>query len=286
MGVWGDIKESTGINKVTDELGRAGDKVEHITGLSPLELAATISTLGGYSALNASVSPSVTALKDFIATPQGTQKLAAAYGITNRDEIEEFAKDPTGAIKRAEEAAMRVAELQKTSAGRAILQQEQQLQNTTEQTQPFRDLATDTAIPQLSALALGGETGYQQSDILSRQLESDREGILKNRAAGPGIKSSGTFKNLADLASTLSAEDVGRFEQGNIDLLNTGLRGEEILRSAEDATTGAASNIYSGLGQNLNASQQNVASAQLTNAATLGSGISSLSSLALLRGDN
>lgn len=274
-----------GVDKVYAELRRGLDKVEHVTGLSPAELAATVASLGGYSAVSQAVSPATTALKDFVVSPEGRAKLAAAYGIRERDAIEEFAKDPTGAIERAEKAAARIAELQKTSAGQAILQQEQQLDKISGLTQPFRQVATDTAMPTLSALALGGEVDYQPSELLGRQLESGREGILQNRAAGGSIKSSGTFENLGDLASNLSAEDIGRYEQGNINLLNTGLRAEDILRGAETSVTGAAGNIFSGLGASLNTAQQNIANAELANAQTLGSGISSLSSLALLRGE-
>lgn len=255
MGLWSSIKKEVG--RVGDSIGKETERL-----IEPVKFLSDA--------------------KD-IATSDAVSDLTGGNGPMDVvGKIEDFVKDPLGNISDAEKAAARIAELQKTSAGRNILLQEQQLAQVAGLTQPFREAGTDVALPMLSALALGGEVDYQPSELLGRRLASGREGILKNRAARAGIKSSRTFEDLADLASTLSAEDLGRFEQGNINLLNTGLRAEDVLRQSVTSTAGSVGGIFGNLGQSLTTAQQNTGAAQLANANTIGGGVSSLASLALL----
>lgn len=262
--------------RAEDQFNRTSDTIEQKTGIPVKEITGIAAALSsGGLAGGASMASNATNLSKI-------QQAAAAYGYSEKDEIEQFIKDPLGAIEDAEKAAARIAELQKTSAGRAILQQEEQLERIEGITQPVRDVATETALPTLSSLALGGDVDYQPSELLTKQLETGREGVLRNRAAGSGVKSSTTFENLSDLAQGLVSDDIQRFEQGNINLLNTGLRAEDVVRQTGTSTAGNVSNIFGNLGSQLNQAQQNIAGSQIATGQTVDSGLSSLLTLGLL----
>lgn len=209
-----------------------------------------------------------------------------ALGLSDPGSASSYVADPLdlfGTRASADNEAIQNILTQSAESGIAL--NEAQLAQIEALTAPFRDASTNTALPTLSSFALGGDTGYTQSDLLTRQLASGREGILESRSAGSGVKSSGTFEDLASLASTLSAEDVSRYEQSNTDLLNTGLRAEEVLRQTGTSLGGTVGNIFGNLGTGLNTASQNLAQSQTTSANTLANGVSSLSRLAEL-GDN
>lgn len=167
------------------------------------------------------------------------------------------------------------------SARQNIALQEEQLAEIERLTAPFRAAATDVALPTLSAFARGGDVDFTPSALFGRQLETGRQGVLRQQAARGGVKSSGTFERLADLVSGLAAEDVGRFEQGQLALLQSGLGGEEALRQAGTTLTGNIGGILGSLGQGLNLQQQQQAQAERARAQTLASGVSGLGDLAL-----
>jgi hypothetical protein len=179
------------------------------------------------------------------------------------------------------DAQAEIQKLLKESAESGIALNQQQLAVVEKLTQPFRDAGTQTALPNLQALAQGGDVDFQPSKLAGRQLEAGREGILKSRSGG-SLKSSGTFSNFADLATRVSAEDVGRFEQDQLDLLRTGLKGEDILRGTSTQTAGNVGGIFSNLGRAQNLSLQQLAEQQKAGGETLSSGVQSLSQLAFL----
>jgi len=157
-------------------------------------------------------------------------------------------------------------------------------------TAPFRSAATDTAIPALSALAFGGEIDFEPSKLFDVSLARGREGVLEGQAARSGVKSSGTFERLADLVSGLASEDIGRFESGNLSLLNTGQRAENILSGAESSIAGNIGGIFRNKGQlaQLSSQQRGQSAADLisqggqsalSKAQTTAGGIKGLSSL-------
>jgi hypothetical protein len=182
---------------------------------------------------------------------------------------------------KAQASQGRVSDILTQSAQENIALQEAQLEEIERLTAPFREAATGQALPALSALAFGGEVDFQPSQLFQQQLERGREGILRQQAGRGGLKTSRTFERLADLVGGLAAEDVGRFEQRQLGLLQTGLGSEEALRQAGTSLTGNIGAIRSGLGQGLNLSQQQLAQAQATGLSSLGSGLRGISDLAL-----
>lgn len=167
------------------------------------------------------------------------------------------------------------------SANENIALQERQLAEIERITAPFREAATGTALPSLSALALGGDVDFQPSQLFERQLDRGRTGVLRGQAAGgAGVKSSRTFERLSDLVSGLAAEDFGRFEAGNLSLLNQGVTATGQLGQAGSQLTGNVGAIFSNLGQGLNVQGQQRGQAERARAQTLSGGIQGLGSLA------
>lgn len=185
---------------------------------------------------------------------------------------------------KAKASQGRVSDILAQSAQENIALQEEQLAEIERLTAPFRNVATGQALPALSALAFGGEVDYQPSRLFQQQLERGREGILRQQAGRGGIKSSGTFERLADLVGGLASEDVGRFEQRQLGLLQTGLGSEEALRQAGTQLTGNISGALGQLGQGLNLSAQQLGQAQAAGLQSLGSGFGGLSDLMLALG--
>jgi len=164
------------------------------------------------------------------------------------------------------------------SAFENIALQEEQLGKVSELTDPFRQ-AGQKGLGALSNLAFGGDVDYQPSKLFGQQLESGRRGILRQQAGGGGIKSSRTFERLSDLVSGLAAEDVGRFESGQLDLLRTGLRAEDVLRQTGGQTGQTVGNIFGNLGQGLNLAEQQKGQAALAQSQTLAGGVRGLGDL-------
>jgi hypothetical protein len=182
--------------------------------------------------------------------------------------------------KRAEATQAEIEQILTKSAQDNIKLQQDQLAQIAAQTAPFRGAATDVALPQLSALAFGGDVDFQPSKLFGRQLEQGRTGILRSQAAGgAGVKSSRTFERLGDLVSGLAGEDVGRFEQGQQGLLNQGITATNQLGQSGSQLTGNVANIFSNLGQGLNQAQQNQGQARQSSFQGLGSGLAGLSQL-------
>ena len=186
------------------------------------------------------------------------QSLLSQYGITGPP-------DPT----TLEGSAMANIDLQKS-----------QLAKIEELTGPYRRAGTDVALPNLSALAFGGNVDYQPSQLYNQQLSAGRQGVMRSQAAGgAGVKSSRTFERLADLVSGLAGEDLGRFEQGNQTLLNQALTATNQLGQAGSQLTGNVGNIYGNLGQGLNLAAQQRGQGQLAQSQTLKSGVTGLGDL-------
>lgn len=181
----------------------------------------------------------------------------------------------------AEQNAKQINAILKQSAEAGIALNESQLAEIERLTAPFRTAATGTALPNLSALAFGGDIDFNPSQLFNAQLEQGREGILQGQAAGPGIKSSSTFGKLSDLVSGLAAEDIGRFESGQASLLEAGRGAEAGLSSAGTRLSGNIGDILSNLGAGQSATAQGVAQQRRASGQTLSSGLSGLSQLLL-----
>jgi hypothetical protein len=179
-------------------------------------------------------------------------------------EFGQFAADPLDLFgQRAQQTSDRINQILEESAAAGIALNEAQIAEITKLAEPFTTAATQTALPSLSNLALGGDIDFQTSPLAKRQLETGRESIVENRAAGGKLKSSGTFKNLADLASRVASEDIGRFEGGQTALLNAGIGAEQGLRSAGTQVSGNISDLLTNLSSGVGATSSNLANKQL-----------------------
>lgn len=183
----------------------------------------------------------------------------------------------------AEDTAEKVNALLKQSAEAGIALNEEQLAEIEKLTAPFREAATGTALPNLSALATGGDVDYTPSKLYGTQLEQGREGIIEGQAAGPGIKSSATFEKLSGLVSGLAAEDVGRYEQGQKSLLETGRGAEAGLSSAGGQITGNIGDTLANLSARQGQVSQNLQQQQIAGGQTAASALGGLSQFLLAR---
>lgn len=196
-------------------------------------------------------------------------------------ETGQFFADPLDLFGiRAGQTRNRLNEILQQSARENIALQESQLAEIERLTAPFRDAATGTALPSLSALAFGGDIDFQPSQLFQQQLESGREGILQQQSGGgAGVKSSNTFQRLSDLVSGLASEDMGRFEQGNLDLLNRGVTATNQLGQAGSQLTGNVGGIFSNLGQGLGQAERAFGQSRNASLQGLSSSLGGLSQL-------
>lgn len=184
---------------------------------------------------------------------------------------------------RAGRTADEINQLLQQSAAAGIALNEEQLARIEELTTPFREAGIGTALPTLSALALGGEVDFQPSQLFQTQLAQGREGILGGQAARGNIKSSNTFGRLSDLVSGLAAEDVGRFERGQTALLDLGRGAEQGFTQAGTQLTGNIGNLLTNLGAGQAATAQNLAQQQVASGQTAASGLAGLAQLLATR---
>lgn len=185
--------------------------------------------------------------------------------------------DITG--EKASETADRINAILKQSAQEGIALNESQLAEIEKLTAPFREAATGTALPALSALAFGGDVDFQPSQLFETQLTRGREGILGGQAARGAIKSSSTFGQLSDLVSGLAAEDIGRFERGQAGLLEAGRGAEAGLTQAGTRLSGNIGDILSNLGRSESIVAQNLGQQRAATGRTVASGLAGLSQL-------
>lgn len=208
----------------------------------------------------------------------GAQLLAAeASGITDKLDV----LDIQG--KKAEETANEVNRILRESAEAGISLNQEQLAKIEELTAPFRAAATDTALPQLTALAFGGNIDYTPSKLYETQLQQGRENILQGQAAGSGIKSSATFGKLSDLVSGLASEDIGRFERGQASLLELGRGAQQGLTQAGSRITGNIADLLTNQQAGVGATAQSLAQQRLATGQTIASGVGGLTQLLALQ---
>lgn len=207
----------------------------------------------------------------------GAQLLAAeASGLTDKLDV----LDLQG--KKAEAAANEVNEILRQSAQAGINLNEEQLARIEELTAPFRAAATETALPQLSALAFGGDVDFTPSKLFETQLSQGRENILQGQAAGPGIKSSATFGKLSDLVSGLASEDIGRFERGQAGLLELGRGAQQGVTQAGSRLTGNIADLLTNQQAGIGATAQSLGQQRLATGQTIASGLGGLTQLLAL----
>jgi len=182
---------------------------------------------------------------------------------------------------KVEDATNEASSILRRSADQNIALQEEQQSKISDLTDPFRSAGRDVALPSLSALAFGGEVDFQPSKLFERQVEQGRDNIIQNRTGG-NLKSSRTFENLADLVTGAASQDIGRFEQGQNTLLNSGQRAENVLRGVETGTAQRIGSIFNNLGQGLNNQKQQLAQAQDAGAQSFSNTLGGLAKFLLL----
>lgn len=198
-----------------------------------------------------------------------------------QSETGQIALDPldlTGG--RAKKKAATISDLLIGSTKRGISEAERQLSRIEQLQAPFRGQALETALPSLTALATGvGETGFKSSKLFQLQAEQGTRAIKRRLAAQGKFSSSQRFEETADLISKLSAEDVGRFEAGNLAQLQVGIGSTAALNKAGLALGTAGKSLLSSLGESLSATQTNLGAQRKSSFEGAANTISGLSTL-------
>jgi hypothetical protein len=204
------------------------------------------------------------------------------FGASKIDpDVAEFLTDPLDLSgKRAREAQEGVNQLLLSSTRAGLEEQRGQLSELERLSAPFREAATETALPTLRALATGqGEVGFTPSKLFQLQKEQGTRGIRRRLAAQGKFGSSQRFEEEADLISQLARADVERFERGNLAQLQAGIGTTEALGAAGQTLGAAGGALLSNLGQQQNIAQQNLGAQRRASFESAASGISGLASL-------
>ena len=168
------------------------------------------------------------------------------------DKATNWLADPMDlAGERAEQTQEEVSDILSGNTRAGITQQEQQMGLLDKLQGPFRDAALNSAMPNLQSLAFGGEIDYQPSKLFELQSKVGQRGIRRRLAAQGKLDSSQRFEEEGALLQGLAAEDLQRFEQGQLAQLQTGLDSTEALNAAGQTLGGNISNLRSNLGAGL-----------------------------------
>ena len=193
----------------------------------------------------------------------------------------QFILDPLDIFgTRAEETADTINTLLTGSVKAGITEKERQLSKIEQLQKPFRDVALETALPSLTALATGvGETGFTSSKLFQLQADQGTRAIKRRLAAQGKFSSSQRFEETGDLLSKLAAEDVGRFEAGNLAQLQVGIGSTAALNKAGLALGTSGKSLLSTLGESLSTTQTNLGAQRKSSFEGAANTISGLSTL-------
>ena len=189
----------------------------------------------------------------------------------------QFIADPLDLFGiRSEQTLEEVKKISLESTRAGIAQQEDQLAELERLQGPFRESALETALPNLEALAFGGDVDFQPSKLFQLQSDIGQRGIRRKLAAQGKFGSSQRFEEESGLLQGLAAEDLGRFEAGQLALLQSGIGATDALNVAGGTLSGNIAALQSNLGAAQAAAAQAAGAQQ---AASLQGGSAALSGL-------
>lgn len=142
------------------------------------------------------------------------------------------------------------------SAQEGILAQEAQRERIQELYEPFYRGAVEGALPQLQAMAEGGEIEYTPSRLYEYQRERGERDIRRQMAARGLAASSAQAQRLSDLRLSLAQEEMDRLYSGQLSRLQLGAGAAGAISAAGGAIGRNIAGIYGGLGTGLAAAQQ------------------------------
>lgn len=172
-------------------------------------------------------------------------------------EIGQMIADPLDLFgHRAEETRGEVGRLLTESAESGIKAQEEQRQKIKEMYAPFYDSAVEGGLPQLQALAMGGEVDYTPSRLYEYSKERGERNIRRTQAAKGQLKSSATEERLSDLRLGLAEEETERLYSGQLSRVQLGAGAGDAVGAASRTLGGNVAGLYTGLGSGMRLTEQ------------------------------
>lgn len=141
-----------------------------------------------------------------------------------------------------------------TQAG--ISAQESRREQIREMYEPFYQSAITGGLPQLQAMAEGGEIDYTPSRLYEYSKERGERNIRRIQAAKGQLGSSATEERLSDFRLGLAQEEMDRLYAGQLSRVQLGTGAAGAVGAASRALGGNVAGLYTGLGSGLNIAEQ------------------------------
>jgi hypothetical protein len=186
---------------------------------------------------------------------------AGQLGILEGDSIfgeaGQFLADPMDLFGvRSGQTQEEVSGILEASTQAGIDAQEEMRERIRQMYEPWYQSAVSDALPQLGAMATGGEIDYTPSKLYEYQKKTGERNIKRGMAARGLSESSAAEKNLSDLRLGLAEEEMDRLYAGELSRVQLGSGAADAVSAASRSLGGNVAGLYTGLGGGLNISQQ------------------------------
>jgi hypothetical protein len=158
--------------------------------------------------------------------------------------------------EQAEEDRAAISAILEESAASGIAAQEEQRARIKEMYAPYYESAVSGGLPQLQAMAEGGEIDYTPSRLYEYSKERGERNIRRIQASKGQLESSATEERLSDFRLGLAEEEMDRLYAGQLSRTQLGSGAADAVGAASRALGGNVGALYSNLGAGLNVAQQ------------------------------
>ena len=193
---------------------------------------------------------------DFLAGPANPGGQLDILG-GSQGEFGQFLADPMDLFGvRAEQTQEQISGILEQSTQEGIASQEAMREQIRQMYEPWYNSAVNSALPQLQAMATGGELDYQPSKLYEYQKKIGERNINRSMASRGLAESSAKEQSMSDLRLGLAEEEMDRLYSGELSRLQLGSGAADAVSAASRSLGGNVAGLYTGLGGGLNAAQQ------------------------------
>lgn len=193
-------------------------------------------------------------------------------------ELGQTAADPFDLLgERAGAAQEEISGILEQSAQAGIDAQEEMREQIRVMYEPWYNAAVNEGLPQLQAMATGGEIDYTPSRLYEYQKDRGERNIKRQMAAGGLSESSASQEKLSDFRLGLAQEEMDRLYQGELSRVQLGSGAADAVGAASRTLGGNVAGLYSNLGGGLNLASQQYGEARQSAYTGLSSSLSGMS---------
>jgi hypothetical protein len=193
-------------------------------------------------------------------------------------ETGQFAADPFDLLgERAGQTQEDISGILEESAQAGIDAQEARREQIRQLYEPWYNAAVNEGLPQLQAMANGGDIDYTPSRLYEYQKDRGERNINRQSAAGGLSESSARQENLSDFRLGLAQEEMDRLYAGQLSRVQLGSGASNAISAASQTLGGNVAGLYSNLGSGLNTAQQQYGEARQSSYAGLSSSLDGMS---------